>query len=125
MTRPTPTSPGGHTEGRWLAAAKPSSVVGWPVVAPPHGRVICNIAWQPKPEHVTAEDYDAFYRECEANARLIAACPTLLARGRELQAARTRHRMNQTRENADLVAAASDAFDAAISLAEPPATEGV
>lgn len=66
-----------HTAGPWLGAAKPSSVVGWPVVGP-EGRLICNLAWQPKPEHVDAATYDAFYRECQANARLIAVAPDLL-----------------------------------------------
>lgn len=65
------------TPGPWLAAAKPSSIVGWPVVAPPNGRGICTITWQPKPGHVDVEAYNTFYQECEANARLIAAAPEL------------------------------------------------
>ena len=31
----------GHTPGPWMAAAKPSSVVGWPVV----GRMEALISW--------------------------------------------------------------------------------
>jgi hypothetical protein len=53
-----------HTQGPWLAAAKPTSIVGWPVVSPAAmGRSICS---------VTVHD------EAEANARLIAAAPELL-----------------------------------------------
>lgn len=54
-----------HTPGPWMAAAKPSSIVGWPVVAPrAMGRSICN---------VTVHD------EAQGNARLIAAAPDMLA----------------------------------------------
>jgi hypothetical protein len=70
--KPTPWTP-----GPWIAAAKPSSVVGWPIVAS-GGRLISDLAWQPKPEHVTAEEYDAFYRECQSNATLIALAPELV-----------------------------------------------
>lgn len=49
-----------------MAAARPSSIVGWPVVAPhATGRSICNIT--------TGHD------EAAANACLIAAAPDLLA----------------------------------------------
>jgi len=59
------------TPGPWIAAASPSSVVGWPVVARPMGRSICNVSWLPGlPDDATAE--------CAANARLIAAAPALL-----------------------------------------------
>ena len=69
-----------HTTGPWLAAASPSSVVGWPVVGP-MGRSICNVSWMPKKAYpdVSEADYAAFNAECEANARLIAAAPQLLA----------------------------------------------
>jgi hypothetical protein len=52
-----------------------------------------------------------------ASAAIIAAGPELLATGVDLQAARERHRLNATRENADKVSEASDAFDAAIAKA--------
>lgn len=53
-----------HTPGPWMAAARPSSIVGWPVVAPNAiGRSICNIT--------TGHD------EAAGNARLIAAAPDL------------------------------------------------
>ena len=68
-----------HTPGPWLAAAKPSSIVGWPIVQPATGRLICNINYVQRtvidPE--VAGDR-AFNRESEANARLIAAAPDLL-----------------------------------------------
>ena len=68
-----------HTPGRWGAAARPSSIVGWPVVAAPLGRSICSVSFifvapgQP----LTAEE-EAFNRESAANARLIASAPALL-----------------------------------------------
>lgn len=63
-----------------MAAASPSSVVGWPVVGP-MGRSICNVSWMPKNAYpdVSDADYAAFNAECGANARLIAAAPDLLA----------------------------------------------
>ena len=69
----------GHTPGPWMAAAAPSSIVGWPVVGR-MGRSICNVSWMPKKAYpdVSDADYAAFNAECEANARLIAAAPELL-----------------------------------------------
>jgi hypothetical protein len=55
---------GKHTGGTWLAAAKPSSVVGWPIISSPLARCVANV-------HGTDE-------ESKANARLIAAAPDLL-----------------------------------------------
>lgn len=67
-----------HTAGPWMAAAGPSSVVGWPVVAR-GGRSICNVSWLGhRPAHVTDEQWTAFYVETQANASLIAAAPELL-----------------------------------------------
>lgn len=54
-----------HTKGPWMAAARPSSVVGWPVVSPAAmGRSICNVT--------------VGHEDSEDNARLIAAAPDLL-----------------------------------------------
>lgn len=68
-----------HTPGKWMAAAKPSSIVGWPVVAAPMGQVICDVAIiNKKPDHISDGDFSAYYAQVEANARLIAAAPELL-----------------------------------------------
>lgn len=53
-----------HTGGTWRAAAKPSSIVGWPIISSPQGKSVANV-------HGTDE-------ESAANARLIAAAPDLL-----------------------------------------------
>lgn len=50
------------TSGTWMAAAKPSSVVGWPIVSSPMGQAIANV-------HMNDE--------AMANAHLIAAAPDL------------------------------------------------
>lgn len=63
---------GKHTPGNWMAASRPSSVVGWPIVASPSGRVIANLAWMPG---LTPE----LEAEIAANARLIAVAPDMLA----------------------------------------------
>jgi len=69
-----------HTPGKWMAAAKPSSIVGWPVVAAPMGQVICDVAIiNKKPDHISDGEFSAYYAQVEANARLIAAAPDLLA----------------------------------------------
>lgn len=70
-----------------MAAASPSSVVGWPVVGP-MGRSICNVSWMPKKAYpdVSEADYAAFNAECGANANLIAAAPDLLAALKRQQA---------------------------------------
>ena len=67
-----------HTPGRWLMAAKPSSVVGWPVVGP-EGRVICSLNYvhHSKIDPKVSGD-DAFNRESKANGLLIQAAPDLL-----------------------------------------------
>jgi hypothetical protein len=69
-----------HTPGPWLAAAKPSSVVGWPIVQQGVGRSICNVTYVQHSKIDPAVPGDrAFNAESEANARLIAAAPDLLA----------------------------------------------
>lgn len=70
---------GKHTEGPWLAAASPSSVVGWPVVQPATGRVICTLNYIQHTEIDPVVPGDrAFNAESRANARLIASAPELL-----------------------------------------------
>lgn len=74
-----------HTPGKWMAAAKPSSIVGWPVVAAPMGQVICDVAIiNKKPDHISDGEFSAYYAQVEANARLIAAAPELLDALRQL-----------------------------------------
>lgn len=67
-----------HTPSPWLAAAKPSSIVGWPIVGP-GGRMIAHITLAPKPAGISDGEWSAYYVEVEANARLIGAAPELLA----------------------------------------------
>lgn len=66
-----------HSVGPWLAAAKPSSIVGWPVVAP-GGRMICDVAIGHKPPGISDGEWSAHYVEVEAKARLI-GCALALA----------------------------------------------
>ena len=67
----------GWTPGPWMAAAKPSSIVGWPVVSRAGGS-ICNLSWLgQKPADVSDERYAAYRAEVEANGRLIASAPAL------------------------------------------------
>jgi hypothetical protein len=67
------------TKGPWLMAAKPSSVVGWPIVAPQAmGRVICSLNYaDPKAFGGRQSGDIAFNRESKANAHLISAAPEL------------------------------------------------
>jgi hypothetical protein len=71
---PLATDPVSHTPGPWIAAAGPSSIVGWPVVGP-RGRAITTVHYlrgdTPEGKRVNAE--------AGANACLIAAAPDLLA----------------------------------------------
>lgn len=62
----------GVTPGRWIAAAKPSSVVGWPVVSEA-GRSIASMNYVHWSEHNPAVSGDrTFNRESKANAEHIA-----------------------------------------------------
>mgnify|MGYP000567723943 CR=1 FL=1 len=68
-----------HTPGPWLMAAKPSSVVGWPIVATPSGRSIASLNYvQTSLIDPKVDGDDAFNRESRANGLLIAAAPDLL-----------------------------------------------
>lgn len=65
------------TKGPWMTAAKPSSVVGWPVVSQ-EGRAIALLNYV----HHSAIDLPvagdrAFNSESKANGALIAAAPTM------------------------------------------------
>jgi len=72
------TAAGKHTLEPWMAAAAPSSVVGWPIVGP-MGRAIASVhCLMVRPPNVSEADWQAYRDECEANARLIAAAPELL-----------------------------------------------
>jgi hypothetical protein len=62
-----------HTPGPWMAAARPSSVVGLPVVATANGRSIASVTF-----FSLGPDFANHDRESAANARLIAAAPALL-----------------------------------------------
>lgn len=70
-----------HTPGPWLMAAKASSVVGWPVVAPQAmGRLVCSLNYaDPAAFGGKMPGDGAFNRESRANGLLIAAAPDLLA----------------------------------------------
>lgn len=61
----------GTTPGPWMAAASPSSVVGWPVVkcGEGAGRSICSLSYLPGNEEVMAET--------RANGRQIAKSPEM------------------------------------------------
>lgn len=101
-----------HTPGPWLAAAGPSSVVGWPVVATPIGRSICNVTWMPGlPPAVEIE--------CKANARLIAAAPDLLEALNAL-----REELSGVDQWWGKLREAADAADAAIAKAQGPQNPG-
>lgn len=65
------------TTGPWMAAAAPSSIVGWPIVGP-GGRSVANVSWSPNHWQAPADEYAAFVATCEANARAIAAVPDLI-----------------------------------------------
>lgn len=78
------TSPGrsgeGHTPGPWLMAAKASSIVGWPIVAPrAEGRVVCSLNYaDPAAFGGRMTGDGAFNKESRANGLLIAAAPEML-----------------------------------------------
>lgn len=94
-----------HTPGPWMMATRPSSIVGWPVVAPyAMGRSVCNVT--------------AGHDESAANARLIAAAPDLLAALKDARETIIQHVNSRGSEaegsSADWVAE----IDAAIARAE-------
>lgn len=108
-----------HTAGPWMAAASGSSVVGWPVVGP-MGRSICSVSWLPKKAYpdVSVVGYAAFNSECEANARLIAAAPDLLAALKRQQANISRWRETGAPATPEESKSISGQIDAAIAKAE-------
>lgn len=69
-----------HTPGPWRAAAKPSSIVGWPVTSET-GRVVCDVNWQFRASFEKDVSGVEFNRTSEANARLIAAAPCVVEGG--------------------------------------------
>lgn len=73
-----------HYPGPWRAAAGPSSIVGWPVVAQ-SGRLICNVGFIGKTDDVTDPEYISYKEQCGANAKLIAAAPEMAERIEELE----------------------------------------
>lgn len=81
------------TKGPWMMAAKPSSIVGWPVVAPRQGgRMICDVTYvaHSKIDPKVPGD-DAFNRESRANGQLISAAPELAAALQDLMDAIGNH----------------------------------
>lgn len=67
-----------HTPKPWIAAAKPSSIVGWPVVAS-NGRAICTMNYVQHSKIDPAVEGDRrFNAESKANAALIAEAPEML-----------------------------------------------
>lgn len=88
------------TQGPWLAAAKPSSIVGWPIVAPKAGgRLICNVNYVQKSDIDPGVPGDrAFNDESRANARLIAAAWEMLEALKDV-----RERARRIRENEAIV----------------------
>lgn len=103
-----------HSAGPWMAAASPSSIVGWPVVGP-MGRSICSVSWMPKKAYpdVSESEYAAFNAECEANSRLVAAAPDLLD---ALKTILTAWRSGEDGDN--VLARMGRAMEAAIAKAE-------
>lgn len=66
-----------YTPGPWMMASKPSSVVGWPIVAQT-GRLIASINYvQTSAIDPKVEGDDAFNRESKANGRLLEAAPCM------------------------------------------------
>lgn len=66
-----------HTPGPWMLAAKPSSIVGWPVVAQ-SGRAIASLNYVHQSMIDPPVKGDRAYNvESKANGALIAAAPDL------------------------------------------------
>lgn len=71
-----------HTPGPWMAAASPSSIVGWPIVGP-RGRAVASVHCR-RGDTAEGKQINA---EAGANARLIASAPDLLEALKKLKAA--------------------------------------
>lgn len=85
-----------HTPGPWMMAAKASSIVGWPVVAPrAEGRVVCSLNYADPAAFAGRMPGDgAFNKESRANGLLIAAAPDLLRSAEEMLEAMVRYQMD-------------------------------
>lgn len=70
-----------HTPGPWLMVSRPSSIVGWPIVAPQAmGRVVCSLNYADPKAFGGAQPGDrAFNAESEANGRIIEIAPMTYA----------------------------------------------
>lgn len=63
------------TPGPWIAASRPSSVVGWPIVQGGVGRSICNVSVAPPFDHPGNVEFNAF--SCANAAHIAAFNPTV------------------------------------------------
>lgn len=63
-----------HTPGPWMAAQRPSSTAGLPIVSTATGRSIAGVTF-----YSVGKGFEQHDRESAANALLIAAAPDLLA----------------------------------------------
>ena len=127
----------------WMAAARPSSIVGWPIVSTAQGRSVANVTWMPKPPDMDQSDYGRFHAECAANAALIVEAvnnfdrlQSELAKAREdLAAARvalhqTRFWLNKLQPALNVMAREvmddiiKDQIDGPLSRLTPPVKEG-
>jgi hypothetical protein len=99
-----------------MVAAKPSSIVGWPVVGP-GGQSICSLSWiGTKPDDVSEERFAAYRAEVEANGRLIAAAPSMAEALRPFAHARSNSGSQLTVADFDRALAA---FTAALTPTQP------
>lgn len=106
----------GHTPGPWQAAHRKREDGMWSTeVFTADGEAICSVAWYPRPidEHGVIGTYR------EANARLIAAAPELLAALKELFAVADAPD-DATDAQLRRFGAALDSATAAITKAEQP-----
>lgn len=109
---------------RWIMAAGPSSIVGWPIVSSPDGQSICNLSWiGKKPYHVTEEEFAAYRAKVEARGRLIAAAPDLLEALREMRDAAVYQSACQATDNEAVSKLADEKLVAALAKARAALTK--